>query len=192
MLRYGGVGQAFSAELPSRAREAMAAAVEIAVDEAFEDLARVDTAFSRSKPDGPQWGEFLELETHFGDYIPRRYLSRCTPIVLKRFTVCIITVGWKLAQPRYTYPACVAEELALAGILDRAGTWLEITGKEPFDFDDLKDVLFQDLDYEYLYSPELDGIDAELGERLGMASLSFSDWFKPFNEEQQLPHPYSS
>lgn len=193
MIEYGGVGQAFGGEeLPLRAREVLAAAVEIAVDEAFKDLARVDNTVARSKTAGAEWGKFLELETSFGDYIPRRYLARCSYAVLKRFTVCLITVGWKLAQPQYLYPACVAEELALAGILNRAGAWLEIAGKEPFDFDSVKDLLFQDLDHEYLFASELDGIDLELGDQLGMASLAFSDWFKPFNQGQTLPHPYSA
>jgi hypothetical protein len=47
--------------------------------------------------------------------------------------------------------------------------------------------MFEDLDFETLYSPELDGVDSSPhGRRLGMESLRPADWFLPYNN---IGHP---
>ena len=54
------------------------------------------------------------------------------------------------------------------------------------------DLLFEDTDFEYLFIPARDGIEeGEVGRHLGMGSLAFEDWFKPFGGGSRGPvHPY--
>ncbi len=58
------------------------------------------------------------------------------------------------------------------------------------DFGAFEDAIYQDMDFEYLYEPEADGIeDSELGAELGIGNLRFSDWFKPFINASMPVHP---
>ena len=55
----------------------------------------------------------------------------------------------------------------------------------------LEDLLFDDMDYELLYDPAHDGIEEDpAAQPPGMASMRFTDWFRPFNDERTLP-PYA-
>ena len=40
-------------------------------------------------------------DTILGGHLPSRYLHKYTPLFYKQFAVCIITVAWKLAQPKH-------------------------------------------------------------------------------------------
>jgi hypothetical protein len=162
--------------LPPSHRDALLDASAMLIDESFNDIA------------GLLGGEHFAGVT-MADYLPPRYLSRYTPLFAKQFVACIITVGWKLRAPGYTPLACVAEELALAAIIQRAEALLDADGVEP-DFSEFEDTAFEDMDFQQLWDPKLDGLaDDELGRDLGMASLDFKDWFKCFRPENRF-HPY--
>jgi hypothetical protein len=46
---------------------------------------------------------------------------------------------------------------------------------------DLREIGFQDTDHEFLFEPEIDGIDkSDVGARMGMQSLSRRDAFTRF------------
>ena len=162
--------------LPPSHLEALLDAIDMLVDEACEDIAAL--------LDGEDFAQVA-----MADYLPPRYLHRYTPVFAKQFLTCIIVVGWKVRAPGYTPLACVAEELALAAIIQRARALLETDGETP-DFDAFEDSVFEDMDFEQLWDPKLDGLsDTELGRTLGMASLDFKDWFKPCRPEHPV-HPY--
>ncbi len=180
------VGQAYSGVLTLREQQALTSACDILIDEFFEDLKSIET------PDDI-------VGTSFEDCLPGRYLPRYTPLFLKQFTVCIITVAWKLAQPQHKLLASVAEELAAWAIIRRAQSVIEeegLAGKkdEPEPFHSFIDVYFEDTDFEYLFDDAYDGIDEDpVVAHLGIASLSFHDWFKPFSDESsRIAHPYVS
>jgi len=84
-------------------------------------------------------------------------------------------------------PANTAEELCLKAILDHASevipeVWkIEDRARLKADVMDLREIGFQDIDHEFLFEPETDGIDqSDLGAQMGMQSLSRRDAFKPF------------
>ena len=134
----------------------------------------------------------LEEEHHiFRDLLPRKYIYRYTPIFLKNFYATILTVGYKLSlpEPRNALIACTAEELALHILIERASAILEMDGIDA-EFGAFEEVIYQDLDFEFLYAPEYDGIDdSNLGTELGIGNLRFSEWFKPFRNASMPIHP---
>ena len=85
--------------------------------------------------------------------------------------------------------ACTAEELALHILIEQATAILE-TYEIDADFTDFEDHVFQDIDHEFLYDMSMDGIeDSEKGKEMAIANLSFSDWFKPFDNASMPIHP---
>ena len=134
-------------------------------------------------------------DTILGGHLPSRYLHRYTPLFYKQFAVCIITVAWKLAQPKHISLSSVAEELAAWAIINQA----KVLTEEREDGEAIEkvlekfiDVYFEDLDFGFLFDNAYDGIDeSEATQELGMSSLAFNDWFKPFSDEPSLiAHPY--
>ena len=89
-----------------------------------------------------------------------------------------VTTG--LADAGWEGPANTAEELCLKAILDHAAevipeVWkIEDRARLEADVMDLREIGFQDIDHEFLFEPEMDGIDkSDLGARMGMQSGPF-------------------
>jgi hypothetical protein len=168
-----GFAEAWAEYLPDNHRRALYSALYMLSDEFFDyDLDDEDH-------------EFRQL-------LPRKYLHSYTPLFLKKFYVTLLTVGYKLALPEEsdTLIACTAEELALHVLIEEASALLELEGIEA-DFVAFEDVIYQDVDFEYLYEPENDGIeDSEVGVEMGIGNLHFSEWFKPFLNASMPVHPY--
>lgn len=122
------------------------------------------------------------------------YLRKGTiPLFLRQFAVCIITVAWNLAQPLHLPLASVAEELAARAIIEQAKSVLEIAESNVDEaFETFINGYFEDIDFEYLFEDEYDGIDeTHLAQVMGISSLKFADWFKPFSDDpSRTPHPY--
>lgn len=131
----------------------------------------------------------LEDQDHiFRELLPSKYLNPYTPLFLKKFYTALLTVGYKPALPREseTPIACTAEELALHILIEQATGLLEIDGIEAA-FGDFEDAIYQDLDFEYLFDPAVDGIeDSEEGKEMAICNLRFSDWFKPFDNSMPV------
>jgi hypothetical protein len=162
--------------LPRSHHKALLDAIDMLVDEGYEDIAALRD------------GEELD-HTGLLDFLPPRYRHRYTVLFAKQFHVSIIMAAWKLHAPGYTSLSCVAEELALAAIIQRAATLLEADGETP-DFMEFEDSVFEDMDFEQLWDPSLDGLaETEVGRALGMPSLDFRNWFTPFRPERPV-HPY--
>ncbi len=199
------VGRAFDAEtLPPRARAALAHAITVLTDQAFDDCRRMDEAATQlirdatrsgqpATPDSLNWAE-AAANTHLGAHLPERYLPRYNSAFFKRFAVCLVVVGQKLAERRWPGLSCVAEELALRALIEEAESALEMGGLPDFDFGYFEDEAFEDLDFEYMFQGHLDGIDrSEVAARLSMGSLAFEDWFRPFGAGGRgypALHPY--
>ena len=177
------VGQAYSDILTPRAREALEMGCDWLIDHSFENYNDLK---------GPEEFE----DTVLGGHLPSRYLHKYTPLFYKEFAVCIITVAWKLAQPTHMPLSSIAEELAARAIIKEAKA---LTAEEEEDGETIEqildrfiDIYFEDLDFELLFDNTYDGIDeSEVGQELGMTSLAFDDWFKPFSgESSRIVHPY--
>ena len=198
------IGASFKTVLPPDHRQAIYDAIVVLIDQTCEDIATLCAAGppiprrkhlrhgrSRRAARLPRrLGNKVRFEDlELSSYLPPQYAARYTPVFVKQFLACLMTVSWKLRSPEYHDLACVGEELALAAILHLAEALLEDQGLEP-NFTAFVDVAFEDTDFEYLFEPEWDGIeDSELAGTFGIADLRFADWMKPFRGDQPV-HPY--
>jgi hypothetical protein len=133
------VGQAYSDILTPRAQEALEMGCNWIIDHCFENYNDLKDP------------EHFE-DTILGKHLPSRYLHRYTPLLYKQFAVCIITVAWKLAQPKHMPLSSVAEELAAWAIINQAKALTE----EDKDGEAIEKVLekfideyFEDLDLSF-------------------------------------------
>lgn len=182
------VGRAYKQWLPQSKRKALAAGIDLLIDQFFDDFAYNGR------------GDLVAVgDTTLTWHLPPRYLPKYTSKFLKQFAVCIITVAWKLAQPKPPILASIAEELAAWTILTTAQVHIElaqeVNHKQTIEdlFGSFIDMLFEDTDFLFLFDPEHDGIETTtVGQMLGMTSLAFADWFRPFGDDPSyIAHPYA-
>jgi hypothetical protein len=165
-------------ELADVEQEALRGACTVMIDQAFDDLAALES------------GEDFTGLTML-DWLPRKHLPRYNGSFARRFAVCLITVAWKLFDGADHRLACVAEEMALAALLSEAEAWLEDRGREA-DLRLAAEGAFQDTDFELLFKATYDGIeDADATAHLAFANLGFADWFEPFLNAPGV-HPYAA
>lgn len=124
--------------------------------------------------------------------LPGRFAARYTPLFAQEFLVAVVDVTGRLTKG-WEPLACVAQELGLRILLNEVEVVAETADVA---LDDnwrslLEDLLFEDLDHEFLYDPAYDGIeDDPASQPPGMAPMRFEDWFEPFNEDRTMP-PYA-
>src|SRR5579864_3486250 len=149
------IGQAYSDILTPPALQALQGGCDTLIDSVFDDL---ETAKD------PQ----DIADTWVATYLPERYLYKYTPLFLRQFAVCIVTVAWKLAQPEHMPLSSLAEELAANAIIESAKAYAEISELDVEDLlEDFRDEYFEDLDFEYLFDDAYDGIDeTDVGQML--------------------------
>lgn len=127
-------------------------------------------------------------------FLPTRFADSYDFAMMRRLHVCLIVVAGRL-QHGWEPLGCRGEELVLRAILDQAETSFEERGGESTDgFAVLVDLLFEDLDHEFLFDPALDGIDdpeTAAGMFMGVRSLSPSAWFDPLSTDSTV-HPLLS
>lgn len=172
------------AEVPSLDhREVLTAAFDMLCDEFF-------AGYQQARRD-----DKVDLsEFSFGAYLPSRYGVRYTPLFAQRFFLALSTVGWKLAQDDANTLMLVflAEELALGTLIKAAEVVLEFQGVAS-GFSEFRDAAFQDIDFEYLFNPQMDGIDQfPASAHLRITRLDFDSWFESFDSAQTAVHPYSA
>jgi hypothetical protein len=129
---------------------------------------------------------FLVLED-----LPARYAHRYNAGFVKQFIVATIDVTRRLTAD-WEPLACVAEEIALAILLNEAEEQLEHAQVDISHWRaTLEDYLFEDSDHEIVFDPGLDGIedDEDFLARTRTAPMAFPEWFTPFNDERPIP-PY--
>lgn len=181
------VGQAYTGLLTPGEQEALAAGCDSVINHLFEDIATISN--DQRKTDAHMW---------LTGYLPRRYLLKYTPLFCRQFTVCAITVAWKLAQPKRLRLSSVAEELAAWAILTEARLYLALKhdGEDDASTEETLEVFrmnyFEDEDFLFLFDDATDGIDeSPFGPMMGFVSFAFEDWFRPFSAEpSRTAHPY--
>jgi hypothetical protein len=183
------VGQAYKEYLTPEEQEALAGGVDLLLDGLFDEVMQM-----------AHWEESDLANSTFGWHLPPRYLPKYTPLFLKQFLICVVTVAWKLAQPEPMVLSCVAEELAGWAIINAARVQIELKreteGASEVStedaFADFIEVFFEDTDCLFLFDDEYDGIDqSPVGQMFGLTPLSFEDWFKPFGSgPERIVHPY--
>jgi len=157
--------------MPESHWEALLSGCEILVDEGFMDL------------------DILK------DRLPSRYEHLYDEAFLRRFHLCLVMVHYKLKSPRWYRLACVGEELALDAAIDQAKSVLE-TNEDgpPIDeeaFRNFEQLAFKDLDFEWLFKQEMDGIesDPDLANQMRIVHLHPTEWFLPFDQNEPV-HPF--
>ena len=178
------IGQAYQHLLTRRELKALANGCDLLIDQVLDDLANILSG-----------GQEDIADTTLALHLPHRYLPRYSPLFLKQFSVCIITVAWKLAQPEHHPLSSVAEELAAWAIINQSRVPIELDGDTEAAeqaFDRFIKGYFEDTDFLFLFEDEFDGIDADMaGQLVGMSSLAFEDWFQPISSEpSRIAHPY--
>jgi hypothetical protein len=173
---------AYREELPPSHREALRRGAIVYLDECYGALAELRPGESCA-------------ESPIGWYLPRRYEHYYDGRFARDWIAAITVVGWKLAQEDEVTLSCVGEELALWALIKQAQLQLEIS-EEASDsdaWDAFRDAVFEDEDFLWLYSPELDGIEeSEWGRQHAVVNLKFSEWFKPFSVAAfGAPHPFN-
>ena len=134
-------------------------------------------------------------DTGLSAMLPAGFAPLYDTLFLARFRVCLVVVGWKLAQPEPQPLTCVAEELAFEAIVRVASERLESRGRSraQADLGELFDVVLEDTDFRALFAIG-DPVETELidisGE-LGATNLAFARWFEPFGDgaDRGAPHP---
>jgi hypothetical protein len=122
--------------------------------------------------------------------LPAKHALRYHASFVHRFLACVFTVSWKLWDVYPHRPACLAEELALHGLIRQAEASLDIAGNLT-SLDDLRDVVFEDEDFELLFDPTYDGIEEDEGimARVPLSNLAFRQWSEPWHSRWYV-HPY--
>ena len=151
------------------------------LDKLFDDVGLVD-----AQPRGP-WAEIVN-DTYELRRLPSRFRRHVTPGFANMFTVAAADLTTRISSG-WTTLACVAQELALKRLLDEMEVIAD-TYEVPLPKhwrEDLEQVLFDDIDHEFLYAPEYDGFEDDPIGPPGMAPMAFKNWFKPFNQDWRLP-----
>jgi hypothetical protein len=162
-------------------RGALIAAANVALDRLLGDLTRLENGDRLG-------GEELFVE----DHLPPRYRSGYDRAFHLKLVASAAKVGFELTNPYGDYPACAAEELLLYAVLREWQLLLDITDLGAGWADALAGYLFEDLDFEHLFSEEMDGVEDDplAGKTSGLDIRPFRDWFVPFNPDS-LVHPYA-
>jgi hypothetical protein len=131
-------------------------------------------------------------ESVVDEYFPGRFRQSYDLDFHRKLLATAAKVALNLATDAYTYPACTAEELTLYAVIREWQAVLELTDLVDGWTDDLTEYLLEDLDFEYLFDHEMDGIeDDPLAHKTsGMEVRSIADWFVPFNHDR-IVHPYA-
>lgn len=133
------------------------------------------------------------LPRPFSDrFLPGRYVDLYDFKMIRRLYACLLVVAGRL-QDGWGPPRCRGEELVLRAVLEQAEMCLEeADGTEKNTFFGLRDLLFEDLDHEYLFARAFDGIDdpdTYEGSQMGVDALHPSSWFAPLGGMAEALHP---
>ncbi|MER5558798.1 hypothetical protein ABT071_09315 [Streptomyces sp. NPDC002506] len=167
---------------------ALVYSTDILVDELFEDAqALAEDEATVAECERPLW--------HLED-LPERYALQYDVLFARRFLVTVIAMTTRFTNGSFHQLGCVAEELALKMLLDAASASLDLFGLlddgVKAALDAFAESVYEDADYMWLYDESMDGIDeSPVGEALGIAPMSISSWFTPFNESRYV-HPYAA
>ena len=177
------IGQALAPaalQTARRRRGALMFAANLVFDHILDDLVVSDADRQR-----------LGVERFADEYLPSRLRHRYDASFLRKLLATAAKVAQDLANDECTYPACTAEELVLWTILREWEVLLDLTDLGQ-SWTALSEYLFEDLDFEYLFDADMDGVEddplAHKTSRIDVRPLA--DWFAPFNTGSRV-HPYA-
>jgi hypothetical protein len=163
-----------------RRRGALMFAANLVFDQILDDLVLSD-----------EDREQLGVERFADEYLPSRLRHRYDAVFLRKLLATTAKVAQDLASEQYSYPACTAEELVLSAVLQEWEVLLDLTDLGQ-SWTTLSEFLFEDLDFEYLFAADMDGVeDDPLAHKTTSIDIRpFADWFAPFNVGSRV-HPYA-
>lgn len=127
-------------------------------------------------------------------FLPDRHAGLYDFTMIRRLHVCLVVVAGRL-QDGWRPQACRAEELVTAAVVEQAQLLFEeSTVKESDALGYLYELLFEDLDHQYMFAPAFDGIDdpdTYEGANMRTGSLHPKDWFEPLWEDEPV-HPLAA
>ncbi|MFK0288905.1 hypothetical protein ACIQU6_00260 [Streptomyces sp. NPDC090442] len=180
-------GSRVSVEDVELAAGALVWATDVLLDELFQDayaLAAEETNVAEC--DRPMW---------LLDELPPRYALQYDARFARHFLVTAVALTTRFTEGSFQQLGCVAEELVLRLLLDRAEVSLETFGlldeRVSAALECFTELVYEDMDHEWLYDDSKDGIDeSPVGEYLGIAPMRLASWFQPFNDDRYV-HPYA-
>lgn len=124
--------------------------------------------------------------------LPEVYDDRYDRLFVQKFVAVTVDLGTAMVSG-FGHPTCVAQELALRLVLNRAE---QVEWTYPLNLadswrSDVEDALFEDADHELLYGPWADGLGEDIASsgQLDVVNLDFADWFSSFADHQHV-NPY--
>lgn len=124
-------------------------------------------------------------------FLPDRHAGLYDFAMIRRLYPCLVVVAGRL-QDGWRPQACRAEELVTAAVVEQAQLiFEESTGEESDALGYLYEILFEDLDHQYMFAPAFDGIDdpdTTEGAQIRTGSLHPSAWFDPLGDDEPV-HP---
>ena len=164
--------------LPPSHRAALEHACTVLIDEFLDDVADLS-----AKP--TTWDD-----TYMASYLPERHRAGYTPLFAREFLLCTATVAWKLGQDEWLGTACLAEDLALNALIERAGAEIELAGDDA-DYDAFMDEAFEGTEFEDLLDTDDADGDRAPAPATGAGALPIDQWFRPRLEGPlDAVHPY--
>jgi hypothetical protein len=163
-----------------RRRGALLFAANLVFDRILDDLVISDEQRKR-----------LGEERFVDEYLPPQYRQRYDAPFVRKLLATAAKVSQDLSTADYSYPGCTAEELVLSMIVQQWQVLLDLTELGQ-SWTDLSEYLFEDADFEYLFEPEMDGVENDplVHKTSGIEVNPVDDWFVPFNVESRV-HPYA-
>jgi hypothetical protein len=177
------IGQALAPaalQTARRRRGALMFGANLVFDRILDDLVVSDAESER-----------LGVERFADEHLPSQLRHRYDASFLRKLLATAAKVAQDLASDEYTYPACTAEELVLWAILQEWQVLLDLTALGR-SWTTLSEYLFEDLDFEYLFDADMDGVeDDPLAHKTSSIDVRpLADWFAPFNRGSRV-HPYA-
>ena len=171
-------------DLSAGQRDLIAAALLVSCRWAVDQLAMDERELTTRR----QRGEPLDIEsTSILAMLPPRFWDQFDLGFAQRFAQAMGVVVDRLLGA-WREPGCVAEELCVSVLLRVAAFHLHSWGADVGTgwMSVLGEVIFEDLDWQDLYAGQPSLQHPEVTATLGVAPMSYHDWFVPFRDENSL------
>ncbi|MFF5924025.1 hypothetical protein ACFY8C_37725 [Streptomyces flavochromogenes] len=183
----GGAAAALASEAAELAAGALVYASEVLIDELYDDvqtLADEETNVAECRAE--LW--------HLAE-LPPRYGLAYDELFARRFLVTAIALTTRFTDGSFRELGCLAEELVLKLLLQRAHSTLDLYGLLGDDvaeaLERFADEVYEDMDFEWLYDDTRDGaVEDPAVAGIGVTPLAIGTWFTPFDDDRYV-HPYA-
>ncbi len=177
-------GSRVSVDAAELAAGALVWATDVFLDELFQDAyALAEEETNVAECDRPMW---------LLDELPPRYALRYDAHFAWRFLVTAIALTTRFTEGSFEQLSCVAEELVLRILLDRAEVTLETFGLldegVASALECFAAMVYEDMDHEWLYDDSKDGIDeSPVGEYLGVRAYGAGELIQAVQRRPVCP-----